>query len=434
MNAEVVWRLIAVALLVGANGFFVAAEFALVTVRRTRIEQLASEGNSRAKVVKGALEHLDRYIAGTQVGITLASLALGWIGEPALAGLIMPLFDAWGPGVSSTVAHTVSVVIAFTVITFLHVILGELVPKSVALQRPEVTTMALARPLAVAVTLFQPLIWSLNGLGNMLLRAIGLKAAAGHENVHSAKELELLVRDSHEAGILDDLEKRMLQRTFRFSETTVTSVMVPRSEMGALNLNLPLEDLLDQASDSMHSRLPVFTESVDRIEGVLYAQDLFRISRRRNASLQEILRKPLFVPETMHLDEIIERFRSHNMQLAIVVDEHGGTAGLVTLEDIIEAVFGKIQDQNEDPTPQVISSVGGVVTIRGDTRLVELTETFGWNLVSDDVDTIGGYVMHRLGRVPSIGDEFEERGHRFKVVRMDRRRVVEVVVSPIVAS
>ena len=432
MNEELGWRLAAVAFLVGANGFFVAAEFALVTVRRTRIEQLANEGNSRAKVVKGSFENLDRYIAGTQVGITLASLALGWIGEPALAGLVVPLFETWGPGVSSTVAHTIAVAVAFTIITFLHVILGELVPKSVALQKPEATALALAKPLAVAVTLFHPLIWSLNGLGNLLLRAIGLKVASGLESVHSAKELELLVRESHKAGILDDLEKRMLQRTFRFSETSVVEVMVPRSEMTALDLNLPLDELLDRASDAKHSRLPAYTKSSDQTEGVLYAQELFRLSRRMKGGLREILRTPLFVPETMHLDDLIERFRTSNMQMAIVVDEHGGTAGLVTLEDIIEAVFGRIQDQNEDSTPEILSSKGGIITIQGDTRLVELVETFGWKMDFGDVDTVGGYVMDRLGRVPNVGDEFEENGRRFRVTKMARNRVVEVVATPMV--
>ena len=351
---ESLWRLVAVALLVGANGFFVAAEFALVTVRRTRIEQLAAEGNSKAKIIRTALGHLDRYIAGTQVGITLASLALGWIGEPALASLISPVFQALGPSVSVAAAHTAAMVVAFFLITFLHVILGELVPKSVALQKPEATTMALARPLAVTVTLFQPLIWSLNGLGNLLLGAIGLKAATGQEAVHSTQELEFLVRESHKAGVLDDLEKRMLQRTFRFSETLVVEVMVPRSDIIALDLSQPLETLLDQASETSRTRLPAFERSIDEIVGILYLQDLFRMARRQETDLRPLLRAPLYVPETIHLDDMIERFRKHNTQLAVIVDEHGGTAGIVTLEDIFEAVFGQIQDQNEDPTPTLL--------------------------------------------------------------------------------
>lgn len=423
-SSELLTRFAAVMLLVGANGFFVAAEFSLVTVRRTRIEQLASEGSSAAKIVKGALKDLDRYIAGTQVGITLASLALGWIGEPALAGLIEPIFG------SVALAHTIAGAIAFILITFMHVILGELVPKSVALQKPEATTLALARPLAVAITFFRPLIWSLNGLGNVMLRVIGLESATGHESVHSAKELELLVRDSHKAGVLDDLEKKMLQRTFRFSETTVSKVMVPRSEMVALDLNLSLDELLDKACSAKNSRFPVYSKSIDQIEGVLYAHDLFRLSRQKDLRLRDIFHLPVFVPETMHLDDMIERFRKQNHQLAIVVDEYGGTAGLVTLEDIIEAVFGKIQDQNEDPAPKVGTSDTGVVTLRGDARLVEVKETFGWKLEADGADTIAGYVMERLGKVPLEGDEFKDRKRTFRVTKMDRTRVVEVSVTP----
>ncbi|MGE0171277.1 MAG: hemolysin family protein [Oligoflexales bacterium] len=430
MTIDTAWGLASVGLLVAANGFFVAAEFALVTVRRTRIEQLASEGSASAKVVRSALQNLDRYIAGTQVGITLASLALGWIGEPAIAALLTPLLEPWSAAMSETAAHTISVGVAFTLITFLHVILGELVPKSLALQKPVGTSLSVARLLQVSVAIFQPLIWSLNGLGNLILRMVGLRAAAGHESVHSARELELLVRESYRAGVLDDLERHMLQRTFRFSETTVAEVMVPRAEMTALDLTLPLEKILDKAGDAKHSRLPVYEKNIDRIEGVLYIHDLFRMIRTKQTDIRKLLRLPLYVPDTLHLDEMIKRFKSNNIQIAIVVDEHGGTAGLVTLEDIIEAVFGQMQDQNEEITPEYVTSEGGQVTVRGDSRLVDLRDTFGWRFELEGIDTMGGFVMHKLGRIPKVGDEITVNRRKIKVVAMDRRRVAQVVIFP----
>ncbi|MCX6131105.1 MAG: hemolysin family protein [Proteobacteria bacterium] len=355
MIDRIVWDLLVVLFLVLANGFFVAAEFSLVTVRRTRIEQLANEGLSAAKFVRRAVQDLDRYIAGTQIGITIASLALGWVGEPALIGLIEPLFEPIGLHISEGMSHGISVGIAFTFITFLHVILGELVPKSLALHKPEETALALARPMSFAVKFFQPLIWSLNGLGRQLLRLIGLHTTAEHGSVHSPTELLLLIRQSHAAGHLDDFERLMLQKTFRFSEITVSEVMTPRSQIDGLNLNLDTEDVLDVAARISNSRLPVYEGSIDNIVGIVYTVDLLRLSRKKQGpkDLKSIMRNPLFVPESFHLDAMVGKFRDERTQIAVVIDEYGGTAGIITLEDVIETVFGEVQDHNEDPTPDL---------------------------------------------------------------------------------
>ncbi len=430
MDTVDLWRLAGVALLVGANGFFVAAEFALVSVRKTRIEQLVLEGHGSAKAVRSALNHLDRYIAGTQVGITLASLALGWIGEPALARLVEPVFGLFDVGLSATAKHSISVALSFTVITFLHVILGELVPKSVALQMPEATSLALARPLSAVVKLFQPLIWSLNGLGNLLLKCFGLKATAGHDAVHSAQELELLVGQSHRAGVLDDLERKMIQRTFRFSERTVSEIMVPRSEMAALDLSRSLNEVLDRAAELKRSRLPVYRSTIDQIDGVVFIHDLFRLVQRGQTDIAPLIRKPLYIPESLHLDQMIERFRGENIQIAIVIDEHGGTAGLVTLEDVVEAVFGRIQDYNEDPIHEQLFAADGSIMVRGDARLNELTESFGWLFPDGDADTIAGYFMDCFGGVPKVGDEIVAMNLHLRVTKMNRIRILEIVIRP----
>lgn len=430
---SILLRLASLLALVAANGFFVAAEFALVTIRKTRVDELVSSGNRTAKVVQAAIQDLDRFIAGTQVGITIASIALGWIGEPALAALITALFSEWHIEVSPGTLHTISIGIAFTIITFLHVILGELVPKSLALQKPEATSLFVARPMTITVALFRPLIWSLNGLGNKLLQVMGLSAASGHESIHSARELELLVRQSHQAGVLDDLERSLLQRTFRFSETTVGEIMVPRSEMAALDLTHPMEELLDIVANTTHTRLPVFHGNVDRIDGLVYVHDIFRLMRRSKQGLRDlrsIIRTPLFVPESLHLDGLIEKFRLNKMQIAIVVDEYGGTAGIITLEDIFESVFGEFPDLNDQTKPPISMRDDGVIVVRGDTRLVDLNETLGWLLEEEGIETIGGYVMARLGRIPKIGDVARADRRQYKVTAMEGKRILEVVISP----
>lgn len=432
--SNILWSLGAVAVLVFINGFFVAAEFALVTVRRTRIEELVSEGVSGAKAVRSALSQIDRYIAGTQIGITIASLALGWIGEPTLAKLLLPAFASVFPEAALTVAaHSVSVGLSFAIITSLHVILGELVPKSLALQRTETTALLVAPPMRLIVLVLQPFIWSLNGIGNRLLRLLKLDPAGEKGSVHSAAELELLVRQSHEAGELDDLERLMLQRTFRFSETTVADIMVPRSEMYGLNIEKPVSELLDEAAGANHTRMPVYEGGVDRVIGIVYIHDLFRLTRQKGDAaldLRAIVRPPLLVPETLHLDRLIDKFREAKMHIAIVIDEYGGTGGLVTLEDLVESVFGDLEDQNEETAPQFTHGRGGALIIRGDTRLADLKDRLGWAPDDDDADTLGGWIMAKLGRVAKLGDMIEVEQGRFRVIIMDRLRIVEVVFSP----
>lgn len=426
------WKLFAVAALVFANGFFVAAEFALVSIRRTRVEELVAQGVRVAKVVQRAVHDLDRYIAGTQVGITLASLALGWIGEPALAHLIEPFFG-WVPlGASKAVAHSIAITLAFATITFLHVVLGELVPKSLALQKPEQTSLWVARPMAFVVVLFQPLIWVLNGFGNMLLRWIGLQAAGEHHGVHSVEELQLLVGQSHEAGVLDDLERQMLQRTFRFSELVVSDVMIPRHDIVAFDVTTPTEELLDKVARSIHTRLPVYEDTIEHIIGFLHVHDLFKHTRQSLSTLdlRKLVRPSLFVPETIHLDALLEQFRQRHTQIAIVVDEHGGTAGLITLEDVIEEVFGELQDTLEAEQPNIQTMPDGRVLVRGDVHLHELNGRLGWNLPEDEADTIAGYVMACLGRTARVGDVVETPHGMIRVENMARLRITQVAFMP----
>lgn len=426
------WNMFGILALVFANGFFVAAEFALVSIRRSRVEQLIAEGSKTAKVILLEIKDLDRYIAGTQVGITIASLGLGWIGESTMEKLIEPLLN-WLPGnASDQLAHIIAGSIAFIVITVMHVVLGELVPKSVALQRPEQTSLWVARPMMVVVKLFQPLIWGMNGLGNLILRSLGFHPAGEHHGVHSVEELEILVRQSHEAGIIDDLEEQLLQRSFRFASNSVSDVMIPRPDIVGLDLSQPLEKLLDRAAATIHSRLPLFERSLDNVVGIVYVHELFRFARQGKGTidLRAMARPPLMVPEACKLDALLLQFQHHHTQIAMVIDEFGGTAGLITLEDLIEEVFGEIHDTLEAEQPGIQRLSDGRVQVRGDTRLDELKEEIGWELHDDDAETIAGVVMNRLGRIARVGDSVETPFGHVQVTNMARLRITQVTLRP----
>jgi CBS domain containing-hemolysin-like protein len=418
--------------LVALNGFFVAAEFALVSVRRSRIEEMVAQGSLAGKRVQKAIHDLDRYIAGTQIGITIASLALGWVGEPAVAHLIEPLL-AWLPSsFGSSVSHAISVAIAFAFITFLHVVIGELVPKSIALQLPERVSLWVVVPMGFAVTVFRPLIWGLNGLGNHILRMLGFEVAGEHHGVHSVDELQILVRQSHEAGVLDDLERQMLHRTFRFTELTAGEVMIPRTDMVAVNIDLPAHDALAKIAASTHSRVPAYEKTLDHILGIILVQEVFQrlVNSKEITDIRDLVRPALFVPAGMTLDKLLESFRQQHSQFAVVIDEFGGTAGLITLEDVVEEVFGDFQDTLEAEQPDIQQQPNGRIIVRGDVWLEELRDKTGWNLFDEEVDTVAGYVMGRLGRVAKLNDVVETSFGRIQVINMSRVRITYVALIP----
>src|SRR5215208_3580206 len=351
--------LVAVVALVLANGFFVATEFSLVAVRRTRIQHLASEGDRRAASVLGRLDHLDAYIAATQLGITVASIALGWIGEPALAHLIEPALERL-PGLSSTqrvwVTHTVGFALAFAVITVLHIVFGELAPKSLALQRPEAISLRVSGPIHVFYLAFRPVIGLLNRVGNGVVRRLGIEPASGHERVQSAEELMLMVDASREAGLVDPASHAIVDRAFVFADLAVRHVMVPRTEMVAVPSDASLPDILRLAATSGYTRLPVYTGDTDHLIGIIDVKHL----------------RPLVaVPEAMPAADVLERMRQERVQLAVVVDEYGGTAGIVSLEDLIEALVGEIQDER-DPVDHEGPGPDGSLVLDGLVPLVEL--------------------------------------------------------------
>lgn len=417
--------------LVLVNAFFVAAEYAFVRVRRTRIETLAAEGSGAAKAVLHGLDHLNRYVAGVQVGITLAGLALGRFGEPALAAVLEPLFGAVlpavlvGPAASRTIATTLTLIL----ITYLLVVIGELVPKSLTLSHTEKVALLVARPMRFCVGFFTPLVWSMSGLGRAVLRLLRLPPTDEAGEAPSVEELKLLIVQSHKAGVLEDIERQLTQRTFRFADLRAADVMIPRLDVVALDVATPTDELLDRIARTIHTRFPVYEGTLDYVVGILHLQELFKHLRTQSGPLdvRRLLRPALAVPETIRMEELLEQLRRHHTQIAVVVDEHGGTAGLVTLEDIVEEVFGELQDALEAEQPDVATAPDGRVLIRGDVRLSRLRDELGWRFEDADAETIAGYVMERLGRVARVGDVVETPpSGEIRVENMARLRITQV--------
>jgi len=419
-------QLLAVILLVGANGFVVAAEFSLVSVRRTRIAELVASGNTSAEAVQKAISNPDRVIAATQLGITIASLGLGWIGEPALAHWIEPLVNLFPADIQPEVSRSISAGISFAVITFLHVVVGELAPKSIALQDPERTSLVVARPTLWTEWLFKPIILLLNGTGNALLRLMGVKPASGHELVHSVNELKMLVTASAESGVVEEEESEMLHAIFDFGELLVRQVMIPRTEIIAVEADMPLDEVIRLVTENSFTKLPVYEGDLDQILGILHVKDLLRLITqpdKQHDTARSLARDTLYVPETLSVNQLLQQFRTNRQHIAIVMDEYGGTAGLVTLEDLLEEIVGEVHDPFEDETPEIQTLPDGTIVIDGLMLIEDVNHHLSLNLIDPHYDTIAGYVMGKLGRIPKTGDVIEAGGVRIKVETMDGLRI-----------
>jgi CBS domain containing-hemolysin-like protein len=421
-------RILGVVVLVLANGFFVAAEFALVSVRRTRIEELHRQGKPGAAAVKRALHDPDRFIAATQLGITIASLGLGWLGEPAISHFLEPLLARLPAAWVGTASHAISAGIAFAIITFLHVVIGELMPKSIALQRPESTSLFVAGPTLIAEWLFTLPIWALNGTGNFLLRLLGMPPASGHDMVHSVEELRMLVDASGEQGVLEHTERDMLEAVFDFGDSNAREAMVPRTEMVAIRADAAMDELIQCAIKHPFTKFPVYEDDLDHIIGIAHTKDLVRIQHdeRRAATVRGLMREAMFVPDTIRLDELLKEFRLKRQHLAIVLDEYGGTSGLITLDDLMEEIVGKVGDAFHKSAPEIQRLPDGSVLIDGLAQIEEVNDMLGLKLEDEHYDTIAGFVLGRLGRMARVGDTVEADGVRLKVEALDGLRIARL--------
>ena len=433
-------RMLGVVLLVALNAFFVAAEFALVAMRASRVQQLIEEGDARARVVKALLGDLDRVLSGVQVGITIASLGLGFVGESALTEVFLPLF-AWLPGQRGVVvAHFVALTFAFGLITFLHVVLGELVPKSLSLQRTEQMALLTARPLNWFLKIFKWVIALLDGASQRFVRLLGVAHPQSHSLVHSPEELQILIQQVRERGLLDIGEERFIQSAIELGQVQVRELMVPRPDLHLLPVEAGLDEVLSVFATTQRSRIPVYQGTRDHILGFVHIKDMLWIllDRERRAEegvtasefqLRRILRDVLIVPETKPASELLVEMRARCLALAMVVDEFGTILGLVTLEDIIERLVGEIHDEF-DVVERPLTLADGAMVFDAALNIRDLESQFNIVLPDDPTyETIGGFVLAQLGFIPRGGETFEFNNLRYTVVEMDRRRVARVKIQ-----
>ncbi len=419
----IIWRLSLALFLVLANAFFVAAEFALVGARRTRIEAMAEAGNTRARLARNAISHLDHYISGTQLGITLASLGLGWVGENTLATIIIQVFDGLPPPWDAIATHTIAGVLAFAIITFLHIVLGELAPKSLALLFPEATSLWTAGPLIGFSKVLSPFIAALNGTANLLLRLVGLRAPTEVERVHRPEEIEMLVTQMYEQGALAEEPVEMIRGVFDLSETTAVEVMTPRTEIVAVPVDASVDQAAEVILEAGHSRIPVYDGSLDRIVGVILAREVWRAQRDGQQSIAELIRPLPYVPDSKDIEGLLREMQEQRVHMAVVVDEFGGTAGIVTLEDLVEEIVGDIRDEYEVEPPAIEEVETGEILVNGSVTIFDLNERYALALPVDEYTTVAGYVMARLGHIPNVGEEVQFPGGLLRVVAMEGRRV-----------
>lgn len=431
LDIKLLFDLVVIIFLLFLNGFFVAAEFALVGVRKTRIKQLSNEGNFDAKLALDAVKNLDKYIAAIQLGITVASLGIGWVGESALARLIIPLFKFLPANYDSIAAHTISAAIAFAVITVMHVVIGELMPKSIALQFPIKTTLWVAKPMYVITRLFSPFVYLLNGLGALLLRLCGIEPAQQHSAAHSAEELNMLIDASYKGGALNAKEAEMLQNVFKFSELSVNQIMLPRPDMVCIPLNASTQEVHKIIVENKYTRYPVYDSDLDHIAGILHIKDLYpHIITGQEIDIKPLLREVYYVPETMAVEKLAIEFQQRHVQMAIVVDEFGGTSGLITHEDVLEEIFGEVQDEFDDEEVEVRKISEDVYEICGKMRTDEFCDMFNVQLDDDeDINTIGGYFIKKFGRIAKEKDEITDDYFKYCVTKTDSSRIVKLKIQ-----
>src|SRR5437868_1454043 len=423
-------KLFAVLFFVVANGFFVGAEFALVSVRRTRLETRAAAGSGRAQAALRLINDPTFFISATQLGITIASLALGWIGEPTVATLLEPIAAAIAPpGRAAYVAHIFAIVIAFAAITFLHIVLGELMPKMFALERAEGLALVVARPLELFAKVFRPFIFVFNRTGQALARLLGFEASLQHAAVYSEVELRQLVDISRESGHLRAEERRLIHRVFEFSDTLVREAMVPRPAIAALSADCTLADINEAFQQHRYSRLPVYRESLDNVIGFIHSKDLIPyLLRPQEFKLEYVLQPPMYVVDTARLEDVLRQMQKAKSHFGFVVDEHGGVEGIITLEDLLEEIVGDISDEHdEEVNEQIIQIDDRTYVLDGALAVRDLNRRLKTSLPeSEGYTTIGGFLMSVAGHVLQPGEEIEHAELRFVIEKVERRRLLQV--------
>ena len=407
--------------LVALNGFFVAAEFAIVKVRYSQIELRAQKGNRLASMAQNMLNNLDSYLSATQLGITLASLGLGWIGEPVVSKLLIATFHGLGLAIPEDLAHKIALPVAFALITVLHIVFGELAPKSIAIRKPEETTLALSLPMRAFFLLFRPAIWVLNGLANFILKIIGISPVDEHE-AHSTEELRLLVKQSQQSGAIKEDNFQIIQKAFDFSELTAQQVMVPRKNIFALEIDTPNEEILKELLESGYSRIPVYEDDIDNIIGIVFAKDLFKANiQSPDWKLKDLMRPVQYVYNSTRLNRVLKDFQTKRIHIGIVIDEYGGTEGLIAMEDILEELVGEIRDEYDEETDPVVKNADNSYNVSGIAPLHDVNNYLPVPFPENkQYNTLNGLILNRFGRIPPGNETFIM--DKFEVTILERRQ------------
>jgi len=413
--------------LVLLNGFFVAAEFAMVRVRGSQLELKAKTGGPIAKLARGIIHNLDNYLAATQLGVTIASLGLGWVGQDVMTKSMLHLFLFFGVAIKSPVIITVSRIVAFIFITVLHIVFGELAPKTIAIQRSVRTVMAVSLPLRMFFIVFRPLIWMLNRFANFILKILGIKQLQG-ETTHSSEELQYLLDQGKESGALDSTEHELIQNVFDFNERVVKNIMVPRTKISGIEISTPREELLETVITEGYSRVPVYDDTIDKIVGIVHAKDILPLlARNEEIVLKNIIRKPYFIPETKKINDLMAELQQKRIQIAIVLDEFGGTAGMVTLEDIVEELVGEIQDEYDEEKPIVEKVNDREFIVNALASIYDVNTHLPHDLPEDgDFDTVSGWLGEIFGKIPDVGEQKESNGYNITVLKKSDQNIESV--------
>ena len=413
--------------LVLLNGFFVAAEFAMVRVRGSQIELKAKSGSQVAKVARSIMQNLDGYLAATQLGITIASLGLGWVGQSVVTALMLRMFLSFGLNITSGFIIDTSHIVAFAFITVFHIVFGELAPKSIAIQRSVRTVMTISLPLRFFFAVFRPIIWLLNGFANLILSLIGIKPLQG-EASHSSEELQYLLDQGKETGALDSTEHELIQNVFDFNERVVKNIMVPRTKISGVDISTNKEELLEVIISEGYSRIPVYDNVIDKIVGIVHAKDILPLlARNQDIILKDIIRKPYFIPETKKINDLMAELKQKRIQIAIVLDEFGGTAGMVTLEDIVEELVGDIQDEYDEEKPIVEILNDREFIVNALAPIYDVNGHLPHDLPEDgDFDTVSGWLGDIFGKIPDVGEQKESSGYNITVLKKSDQNIESV--------
>ena len=424
-------RLLAIVVLLLFNGYFVAAEFALVRSRRTRLDAMARNGDAKARLALRATASLPRLLSASQLGITLASLALGWVAESTLGESLAAWFGTLPLVIEQSLRVSIGAIVALASVTYLHVVFGELAPRAVALNHPEQLARWLAPPLMVFAWIVTPFIAILNRSSQAVLRVFGQRGDVLDEPVHSPDELRLIVEQSQEVGAIPTQDADLIEGVFEFSEKNAREVMTPRTEVVAMPIDATLDEALAIVEENAFSRYPAYDDSIDNIVGLVLAKDLLRVLRNPPAgfTIESIMRDVHVVPGSREVEEVLSDFKRLKEHMAVVLDEYGGTAGIVTMEDLLEEIVGEILDEYDDPSPTEPAMVAGETTVSGSVHIGEINERFGLAVPPDDYTTIGGYIFGSLGRLPVVGDRVTTGGATLTVRAMDGRRIETVAVD-----